>query len=154
MTLSMKLRVAVAAAAVLLVGAPGARANDQINCKSWWMPPTTGGRVAHIAYWPDNGGPSQILGKGAPVIMLRYGEIKGIQHAWAQMGRARPGDWITLDISNDGGKTWGYCGPYKAGNQTFVTAAARTSKDPKVKMRACGAPAGVPGSRALCTKTW
>jgi hypothetical protein len=143
------------AAACALTGVPDSFASYPIDCSGWWAPPSVnGGRVVRAVYWPDNADPSQNFGKGAPVIMLKYGNINGIQHAWAQLGRAGHGDWITLDITYDGGRTWGFCGPYVAGNVTFVTHAARTSKDPNVRMRACGAPAGVPGSRAFCTREW
>lgn len=119
-----------------------------IDCSGWWHYTGNAPSSARMVRW---GGPN-----GRPQFNLMYGNIQGIQHGWAQLSGAKKGDWVTLDVTTDGGRTWGYCGPFEArwDGEKVITPAARTSSDPNLRFRACGAPAGVPGSRAICTAPW
>ncbi|MEV4017520.1 hypothetical protein AB0J35_44225 [Nonomuraea angiospora] len=119
-----------------------------IDCGGWWHYTGNNPQSVRMVRW---GGAN-----GRPQFNVMSGYIQGIQHGWAQLSGAKKGDWVTLDVTTDGGRTWGYCGPFEArwDGEIVITPAARTSSDPNLKFRACGAPAGVPGSRAVCTTPW
>ncbi|GAA0935785.1 hypothetical protein [Nonomuraea longicatena] len=139
---------APAASAARVAEAPAARAAGPIDCGGWSR--YTGNRPASVRMvrW---GGVN-----GRPQINLMTGYIRGVQHGWAQLSGAKRGDWVTLDVSSDGGRTWGYCGPFEArwDGEIVISPAARSSSDPNLRFRACGAPSGVPGGRAVCTTPW
>ncbi|MFD1540726.1 hypothetical protein [Nonomuraea guangzhouensis] len=146
----------VVASAFVLAGAlmstPSASADtavaaaDPIDCGGWWHFTGNDPKSARMVRWNGT----------RPQFNLMYGKIQGIQHGWAQLSGAKKGDWVTLDVTSDGGRTWGYCGPFEArwDGDLVTTPAARTSSDPNLQFRACGAPRGVPGSRAICTAPW
>ncbi|MFI7143855.1 hypothetical protein ACIBO2_03000 [Nonomuraea sp. NPDC050022] len=143
--------VAAAAARPAVAGTaarPAVAAADPIDCGGWWHFTGNDPKSARMVRW---GGTN-----GRPQFNLMYGKIQGIQHGWAQLSGAKQGDWVTLDVTSDGGRTWGYCGPFEArwDGDIVITPAARTSSDPNLQFRACGAPRGVPGSRAICTAPW
>ncbi|MEU8142328.1 hypothetical protein [Nonomuraea sp. NPDC048901] len=137
-----------AAVAAAAAARPAVAAADPIDCSGWWHFTGNDPKSARMVRW---GGTN-----GRPQFNLMYGKIQGIQHGWAQLSGAKQGDWVTLDVTSDGGRTWGYCGPFEArwDGDIVTTPAARTSSDPNLQFRACGAPRGVPGSRAICTAPW
>jgi hypothetical protein len=123
-------------------------ANTPLDCSGWWHFTGNDPKSVRMVRW---GGAN-----GRPQFNLMIGKIQGIQHGWAQLSGAKQGDWVTLDVTTDGGQNWGYCGPFEArwDGDIVTTPAARSSSDPNLRFRVCGAPRGVPGSRAICTSPW
>ncbi|WP_433512077.1 hypothetical protein ACQP2T_51285 [Nonomuraea sp. CA-143628] len=145
---SVTVRPAGAGAVAAAAARPAVAAADPIDCSGWWHFTGNDPKSARMVRW---GGTN-----GRPQFNLMYGKIQNIQHGWAQLSGAKKGDWVTLDVTSDGGRTWGYCGPFEArwDGDIVTTPAARTSSDPNLQFRACGAPRGVPGSQAVCTAPW
>ena len=87
-----------------LMSAPSASAGtasaaaDPINCGGWWHFTGNDPSSARMVRWGGS--------NGRPQFNLMYGKIQGIQHGWAQLSGAKQGDWVTLDVTSDGGRTW------------------------------------------------
>lgn len=83
------------------------------------------------------------MGNGQ-TLQLRYGNIGGVQYAWAQVTTSFDGDMLWLDISGDGGEPWTQCDLRKLSSTgRNYGNAKRTSPNKEVKMRAGCRPASL-----------
>lgn len=99
-------------------------------------------------------------GKDATVTLevKRFGGVFGTQKGFARLYGERTSLFrVWMDVTNDFGRNWGQCGPFRGGGNTgyapSTTSAYPTSKDPARKFRACGDEPGVAGS-IKCTPWW
>jgi len=91
-------------------------------------------------------------------VRLYHGTVAGADRGWAMIqGPTRPGDWVWMDVSLNGGKSvWVQCGPFSvdAPGLTKTSAAKASSSSSSVRFRACARMVGTPASTARCTSWW